>query len=84
MTAGSQFLRRHRGGVVPLPHIWVAGHPQPIALDPPARGADLLTPVNEKHLHQVAGARSRVDDALERAEPRSTAARWLRPWPAPG
>ncbi len=67
MTARSQFLRRDRGGVTPLPHIWVAGHPRPIALDPPARGADVLTLVNEGHLYKVTGARSRTDDALELA-----------------
>ncbi|MGW4874797.1 hypothetical protein [Streptomyces chartreusis] len=67
MTARSQFLRRARGGVEPLPHIWVAGHPQPIPLDPPARGADVLTLVHEGHLYQVAGTRSRIDDALELA-----------------
>ncbi|MFF3878961.1 integrase [Streptomyces sp. NPDC001978] len=67
MTARSQFLRRDRGGVVPLPHIWVAGHSQPIPLNPPARGADVLTLVNEGHLYRVAGQRSRIDDALELA-----------------
>ncbi|MFF0094678.1 integrase [Streptomyces canus] len=67
MTARSQFLRRDRGGVEPLPHIWVAGHPRPIPLDPPARGADVLTLVNEGHLYKVAGTRSRIDDALELA-----------------
>jgi len=67
MTTRSQFLRKDRGGVEPLPYIWVAGHPRPIPLDPPARGADVLTLVNEGHLYQVAGARSRIDDALELA-----------------
>jgi hypothetical protein len=67
MTARSQFLRRDRGGVTPLPYIWVAGHSRPIPLDPPARGADVLTLVNEGHLYQVAGARGRIDDALELA-----------------
>ncbi|MFE1444158.1 integrase [Streptomyces sp. NPDC058739] len=67
MTARSQFLRRDRGGVEPLPHIWVAGHARAIPLDPPARGADVLTLVNEGHLYQVAGARRRIDDALELA-----------------
>lgn len=67
MTARSQFLRRGRGGVKPLPCIWVAGHPQPVPLDPPARGADVLTLVNEGHLYQVADRRSRIDDALELA-----------------
>ncbi|MFE2536868.1 integrase [Streptomyces sp. NPDC059371] len=67
MTARSQFLRRDRGGVVSLPYIWVAGHPQPVPLAPPARGADVMTLVNEGHLYQVAGTRSRIDDALELA-----------------
>ncbi|MEU5632219.1 integrase [Streptomyces rishiriensis] len=67
MTARSQFLRKDRGGVKPLPYIWVAGHARPIPLDPPARGADVLTLVNEGHLYQVAGTRSRIDDALELA-----------------
>ncbi|UXY24943.1 hypothetical protein N8I84_41625 (plasmid) [Streptomyces cynarae] len=67
MTARSQFLRRDRGGVAPLPHIWVAGHARAIPLDPPARGADVLTLVNEGHLYQVAGTRRRIDDALELA-----------------
>ncbi|MET8956682.1 integrase [Streptomyces sp. NPDC004533] len=67
MTARSQFLRKDRGGVEPLPYIWVAGHPGAIPLAPPARGADVLTLVNEGHLYQVAGTRSRIDDALELA-----------------
>ncbi|MBQ0985290.1 hypothetical protein KBZ10_12330 [Streptomyces sp. F63] len=67
MTARSQFLRRDRGGVVPFPRLWVADHPQPIPLNPPARGADVLTLVNEGHLYQVAGRRSRIDEALELA-----------------
>ncbi|WP_331762242.1 hypothetical protein OG612_44865 (plasmid) [Streptomyces sp. NBC_01527] len=67
MIARSQFLRRDRGGVVPLRHIWVAGHPHPVPLAPPARGADVLTLVNEGHLYQVVGRRSRIDDALELA-----------------
>lgn len=50
MTARSQFLRKDRGGVKPLPYIWVAGHARPIPLDPPARGADVLTLINEGHL----------------------------------
>jgi hypothetical protein len=67
MTARSQFLRANRGGVVPLPHIWVAGHPTPVALDPPARGADVLSLVHEGHLYKVDSRRGRIDDALELA-----------------
>ncbi|MFH8663091.1 hypothetical protein [Streptomyces afghaniensis] len=67
MTARSQFLRKDRGGVEPLPYIWVAGHSRSVPLDPPARCADVLTLVNEGHLYRVAGTRSRIDDALELA-----------------
>jgi hypothetical protein len=69
MVARSSFLRRNRGGITPLPSIWVAGHPQPISFTPPARGADVLTLVNEGHLYRVHGSRSRIDDALELAAP---------------
>ncbi|MGW5335168.1 hypothetical protein [Streptomyces bauhiniae] len=67
MTARAQFLRRDRGGVEPLPYIWVAGHPKPVPLEPPARGADVLTLVNEGHLYRITSQRSRIDDALELA-----------------
>lgn len=69
MTARSSFLRSGRGGVTPLPHLWVAGNKDPISLHPPARGADVLTLVHEGHLYKVHGARSRIDDALELAAP---------------
>lgn len=69
MVARSSFLRRNRGGIDPLPFIWVAGHPKPIPFTPPARGADVLTLVNEGHLYRVDGSRSRIDDALELAAP---------------
>lgn len=67
MTARAQFLRRDRGGVEPLPYIWVAGHAKPVPLEPPARGADVLTLVNEGHLYRISSQRSRIDDALELA-----------------
>lgn len=69
MIARSSFLRRHRGGITPLPSVWVAGHPRPIPVTPPARGADVLTLVNEAHLYRVHDSRSRIDDALELAAP---------------
>jgi hypothetical protein len=69
MIARSSFLRSGRGGVTPLPQLWVAGHKDPIRLHPPARGADVLTLVHEEHLYKVHGARSRIDDALELAAP---------------
>ncbi|MFE7133726.1 integrase [Streptomyces sp. NPDC057638] len=66
MTARSEFLRNRRGGVRPLPHLWVAGHDTPIPLEPPARGVDVLSLVYEGHLYNV-DVRGRVDDALELA-----------------
>ncbi|KOV36165.1 hypothetical protein [Streptomyces sp. XY152] len=67
MVARSHYLRAHRGGVVPVPRIWVAGHPRPVPLDPPARGADVLSLVYEGHLYKVDSRRGRIDDALELA-----------------
>jgi len=67
MVARSHYLRAHRGGVVPVPRIWVAGHPRPVPLDPPARGADVLSLVHEGHLYKVDSGRGRIDDALELA-----------------
>ncbi|MGW8863349.1 hypothetical protein ACWGNY_30755 [[Kitasatospora] papulosa] len=67
MVARSQYLRANRGGVVPVPHIWVAGHRRPVPLDPPARGADVLSLVYEGHLYKVDSRRGRIDDALELA-----------------
>lgn len=67
MVARSQFLRKDRGGIVPLPHIWVAGHPDAVPLTPPARGADVLSLVHEGHLYKVDGRRNQIDDALELA-----------------
>ncbi|WP_329564466.1 hypothetical protein OG711_38705 (plasmid) [Streptomyces uncialis] len=66
MTARSEFLRNRRGGIVPLPQIWVAGHDTPVPLEPPARGVDVLSLVYEGHLYKV-DVRGRVDDALELA-----------------
>ncbi len=67
MVARSHYLRRQRGGVVPVPHIWVAGHPRPVPLAPPARGADVLSLAHEGHLYKVDSRRGRIDDALELA-----------------
>jgi hypothetical protein len=69
MVARSSFLRRSRGGIVPAPKIWVAGHPHPIPLATPARGADLLALVKEEHLYRVNEQQSLIDDALELAAP---------------
>jgi hypothetical protein len=69
LVARSAFLRRDRGGVEPLPCVWVAGHSKAIQLAPAARGADVLSLVHEGHMYKVDGARSKVDDALELAAP---------------
>ncbi|MCZ7456128.1 hypothetical protein [Streptomyces sp. WMMC940] len=53
MTARSEFLRGRRGGVLPLPFIWVAGYDTPVPLEPPARGVDVLSLVYEGHLYKV-------------------------------
>ncbi|MFE1877731.1 integrase [Streptomyces sp. NPDC059496] len=66
MTARSEFLRGRRGGVLPLPFIWVAGYDTPVPLEPPARGVDVLSLVYEGHLYKV-DSRERIDDALELA-----------------
>ncbi|MGA5217106.1 integrase [Streptomyces cinereoruber] len=66
MTARSEFLRGRRGGILPLPYIWVAGHNTPVPLEPPARGVDVLSLVYEGHLYKV-DTLSRIDDALELA-----------------
>ncbi|MEV8435071.1 integrase [Streptomyces chartreusis] len=66
MTARSEFLRGRRGGVLPLPFIWVAGHDTPVPLEPPARGVDVLSLVYEGHLYKV-DTQERIDDALELA-----------------
>jgi len=69
MTARSSFLRRSRDGIRPAEFIWVDGHPDPINIESPARGADILALVYEGHLYRVHGERSRIDDALELAAP---------------
>ncbi|MGW4639989.1 hypothetical protein ACWEN6_15740 [Sphaerisporangium sp. NPDC004334] len=47
MVARSSYLRHNRAGITPLPYIWVAGHPAPIRSSSPARGADVVSLVNE-------------------------------------
>lgn len=69
IVARSSFLRRSRGGVRPAPHIWVAGHAEPIPFAIPARGADVLNLISEAHLYRVDGDHSLIDDALELATP---------------
>ncbi|SCE81795.1 hypothetical protein GA0070562_3006 [Micromonospora tulbaghiae] len=69
MVARSSFMRGNRGGIRPAAHMWVDQHPDPIPFVTPARGADVLSLVNEGHLYQVDGQRTLIDDALELAAP---------------
>ncbi|WP_444950097.1 hypothetical protein [Micromonospora ureilytica] len=69
MVARSSFMRGNRGGIRPAPQLWVDHHPDPIPFATPARGADVLSLVNEGHLYQVDKQRTLIDDALELAAP---------------
>lgn len=69
LVARSTYLRRDRDGVRPFPSVWVAGHPEPIQLATPPRGADVLSLAQEGHMYRVAEARRQIDDALELAAP---------------
>ncbi|MFD0517985.1 integrase [Paractinoplanes durhamensis] len=69
MVARSSFMRGNRGGIRPASQMWVDQHPDPIPFATPARGADVLSLVNEGRLYQVDGQRTLIDDALELAAP---------------
>lgn len=62
-------MRGNRGGIRPAANLWVDQHPDPIPFTAPARGADVLSLVNEGRLYQVIGQRTLIDDALELAAP---------------
>ena len=69
IVAQSWFIRGNRGAIRPVSHLWVDEHPTPIPFATPARGADVLSLVNEESLYQVGGQPTLVDDALELAAP---------------
>lgn len=69
LVARSTYLRRDRDGVKPFPSVWVAGHPEPIQLATPPRGADVLSLAQEGHMYRVAESHNQIDDALELAAP---------------
>ncbi len=48
--------------------MWVAQYPDSLPVQPPARGADVLSLVRERTMYAVTGA-DRLDDALELAAP---------------
>ncbi|SMD27372.1 hypothetical protein [Kibdelosporangium aridum] len=67
MSARSLFIRKDRGGLAALPHLWVASHPEPLPVAGPARSADILSLQRLGHLYDVNNARHAIDDALELA-----------------
>ncbi|MFI5933627.1 integrase [Actinoplanes sp. NPDC051494] len=69
LVARASFMRSKRDGIKPADQLWVDRHPDPIPLAVPARGADVLSLVNEGHLYRVEGPRTVIDDALELAAP---------------
>lgn len=69
MVARSQFIRKDRGGLTALPHLWVAGHPDPLPVTGPARSADILSLTKTGRLYDVNLGRTQIDDALELAAP---------------
>lgn len=68
LQARSSFARSRRGRLEPVGKVWVAGHPDPLPSQPPARGADVLSLQQERTMYSVTGP-DRLDDALELAAP---------------
>lgn len=68
LQARSSFARTGRGRLEPVGQVWVAGHPYPSPVQPPARGADVLSLKRERTMYSVTGS-DRLDDALELAAP---------------
>ncbi|GIM91012.1 hypothetical protein [Paractinoplanes toevensis] len=69
VVARSSFGRGNRNEIRFASKLWVDEHPAPIPFATPARGAHVLSLVNEGHLYQVDGQRNLIDDALELAAP---------------
>jgi hypothetical protein len=69
VVARGWFVRRGRGEIEPLDKLWVAGYPDPINSETPARSADVLSLVHRGQLYEVNADRSVLDDALELAAP---------------
>jgi hypothetical protein len=68
LRARSSFSRTGRGRLEPVGKVWVAAYPEPLPLQPPARGADVLSLKRERTMYAVVGS-GRLDDALELAAP---------------
>jgi hypothetical protein len=68
LQARSSFARTGRGRLEPVGRVRVATHPDPLPLQPPARGADVLSLKRERTMYSVTGS-ARLDDVLELAAP---------------
>ncbi|MEV6520063.1 hypothetical protein AB0M37_30200 [Micromonospora chalcea] len=68
LQARSSFARARRGRLQPVGHVWVGTYPEPLPVQPPARGADVLSLKRERTMYSVMGS-DRLDDALELAAP---------------
>ncbi|WP_133873396.1 integrase [Paractinoplanes brasiliensis] len=68
LQARSSYARTGRGRLEPVGRAWVASHPDSLPVQPPARGADVLSLKRERTMYSVT-ASDRLDDALELAAP---------------
>jgi hypothetical protein len=68
LQARSTFARAGRGRLEPVGRIWVGTYADPLPVQPPARGADVMSLIRERTMYAVTGA-DRLDDALELAAP---------------
>jgi len=68
LQARSSFARGGRGRLRPVGQVWVGGYGEPLPVQPPARGADVLSLKRERTMYSVTGS-DRLDDALELAAP---------------
>ena len=74
LLARSSYTRRNRSGLKPVGRLWVEGLEEPLPIDPPARGVDILSLQKEKTLYRVL-EQDLLDDALELAAPLNKGAR---------
>ena len=68
LQARSSFARMSRGQLRPVGRLWVATQPGSLPLQPPPRGANVLSLKQERTMYSVTGS-DRLDDALEIAAP---------------
>ncbi|GAA2504434.1 hypothetical protein [Winogradskya humida] len=68
LEARSSFARNGRGRLQPVGRVWVGNYPEPLPVQFPARGADVLALQRERTMYSITGS-DRLDDALELAAP---------------